>query len=225
MLTYLAEKFPDLKRGPGFAEQMEEIILQWEPNIEVDHETNFDYEIQDDGLGLEVSLTHYMHFPVKESFYEKFKGNQSSSEVLWKFHQLALEDSVLFVPEPSIQGPGTATRYLFAKGEIDSETAMLRLILNFGQDFGGPQDQNREEALIDLDNYLGKLAKLSEHFVSTGTAAYNEYYKDLSDNLQEAGVWNDIAGEMDAEDRARSAPEEEDLQEQRIMQRWHKIIK
>ena len=166
-----------------------------------------------------------MHFPVKESFYEKAKGNQSSSEVLWKFHQLALKDSVLFVPEPSIQGPGTATRYLFAKGEIDSETAMLRLILNFRQDFGGPQDQNREEALIDLDNYLGKLAKLSEHFVSTGTAAYNEYYKDLSDNLQEAGVWNDIAGEIDAERAGATSDEEEEIQERCTVQRWQQIIK
>jgi len=223
MLTYLAEKFPDLKRGAGFAEQMEEIILQWEPNIEVDHETNFDYEIQDDGLGGEVNLTHYMHFPVKQSFYEKFKGNQSNSEVLWNFHQLALEKSDLFDPKPSIQGIGSATRYLFAKGEIDSETAMLRLILNFGQDFGGPQDQDRPEALAALNDYLEKLAKLSEHFVSTGTAAYNEYYKDLSDNLQEAGVWNDIAGEIDAEQKREDEPEEE-LDEQRIMQRWHKII-
>jgi hypothetical protein len=224
MLTYLAEQFPDLERGAGFSEAMEEIILQWEPDIEVDHETNFDYEIQDDGLGLEVSLTHYMHFPVKQSFYEKAKGNQSNSEVLWNFHQLALEDSVLFIPKPSIQGPGTATRYLFAKGEVDSETAMLRLILNFSQDFGGPQDQDRPETLAALEDYLEKLAKLSEHFVSTGTAAYNEYYNDLEDNLTEAGVWNDIAGEIDAEDAREEQPEEE-LQEQRIIQRWGKIIK
>ena len=237
MLTYLAEKFPDLKRGTGFSEAMEEIILQWEPDIEVDHETNFDYEIYDDGVGLEVSLTHYMHFPVKQSFYEKFKGNQNSSEVLWKFHQLALEDSVLFIPKPLIQGPGSATRYLFAKGEIDSETAMLRLILNFGQDFGGPQNQERAETLEALDAYLEKLAKLSEHFVSTGTAAYNEYYNDLEEYLTEAGVWNDIAGEIDAErDRdgqmdlplGQSAGEMDydyGLSESRIIQRWHKIIK
>jgi len=220
MLAYLAENNPDLDWGAGFAEQMEEIILQWEPDIEVDHETNFDYEIYDDGLGLEVSLTHYMHFPVKQSFYEEFRSNQSNSEVLWNFHQLALEDSVLFIPRPSIQGIGSATRYLFAKGEIDSETAMLRLILNFSQDFGGPQDQERAETLEALDDYLGKLAKLSEHFVSTGTAAYNEYYKDLENNLTEAGVWNDIAGEIDAE----REPEEE-LDEQRIIQRWQQIIK
>ncbi|SVE54125.1 uncharacterized protein METZ01_LOCUS506979, partial [marine metagenome] len=142
------------------------------------------------------------------------------SEVLWNFHQLALEDSVLFIPKPSIQGPRSATRYLFAKGEIDSETAMLRLILNFGQDFGGPQDQERAETLAALEDYLEKLAKLSEHFVSTGTAAYNEYYKDLENNLTEAGVWNDIAGEIDAE----REPEEE-LEEQRIIHRWQQIIK
>ena len=225
MLTYLAEKFPDLKRGAGFSEAMEEIILQWEPDIEVDHETNFDYEIYDDGLGLEVSLTHYMHFPVKQSFYEKFKGNQSSSEVLWKFHQLALEDSVLFIPKPLIQGPGAATRYLFAKGEIDSETDMLRLILNFGQDFGGPQDQERAETLAALEAYLEKLAKLSEHFVGTGTNAYNEYYNDLEEYLVEAGVSRDIAGEIDAESLATRTAEEEELQEQRIIQRWQQIIK
>jgi len=238
MLAYLAEKNPDLDWGAGFAEQMEEIILQWEPDIEVDHETNFDYEIYDDGLGLEVSLTHYMHFPVKRSFYEEFRSNQSDSEVLWKFHQLALEDSVLFIPKPSIQGPRSATRYLFAKGEVDSETDMLRLILNFSQDFGGPQDQERAETLEALDDYLGKLAKLSEHFVSTGTAAYNEYYNDLEEYLVEAGVSRDIAGEIDAEkerDRAqmdlplRQSAGEMDydygLSESRIIQRWHKIIK
>jgi hypothetical protein len=227
MLTYLAEKFPDLKRGAGFEEQMEEIILQWEPDIEVDHETNFDYEIYDDELGLEVSLTHYMHFPVKQSFYEKFKGNQSNSEVLWKFHQLALEDSVLFIPKPSIQAPGSATRYLFAKGEpdMDSESDVLRLILNFRQDFGGPQDQEREETLIDLNNYLGKLAKLSKHFAGAGTGAYNDYSRDLEEYLQEAGVFNDIAGEMDAEQKREDELEEEELQERRIVQQWHKIIK
>jgi len=230
MLTYLAEKFPGLKRGAGFSEAMEEIVLQWEPDIEVDHETNFDYEIYDDGLGLEVSLTHYMHFPVKQSFYEEFRSNQSSSEVLWKLHQLALEDSGLFIPKgeagdgPFIQGPGTATRYLFAKGEIDSETAMLRLILNFGQDFGGPQNQERAETLEALEAYLEKLAKLSEHFVGTGTGAYNEYYNDLEEYLTEAGVWNDIAGEIDAES-AREDQSEEEIEEQRIIQQWHKIIK
>jgi len=142
MLTYLAKQNPDIDWGAGFEEAMEEIVLQWEPDIEVDHETNFDYEIYDDGLGLEVSLTHYMHFPVKQSFYEEFRSNQNNSEVLWKFHQLAMEDSVLFIPKPYIQGPGSATRYLFAKGEVDSETDMLRLILNFSQDFGGPKTKS-----------------------------------------------------------------------------------
>ena len=224
MLTYLAENNPDLDWGAGFEEAMEEIILQWEPDIEVDHETNFDYEIYDDGLGLEVSLTHYMHFPVKQSFYEKFRENQGNSEVLWNFHQLAMEDSVLFIPKPHIQGPGSQTRYLFAKGEVDSETDMLRLILNFGQDFGGPQDQERAETLAALEDYLQKLAKLSEHFAGAGTGAYNEYYRDLEDNLKEAGVWNDIAGEMDAEKLA-TREDEEELDEQRIIQRWQQIIK
>ena len=224
MLTYLAENNPDLDWGAGFEEAMEEIILQWEPDIEVDHETNFDYEIYDDGLGLEVSLTHYMHFPVKQSFYEKFRENQGNSEVLWNFHQLAMEDSVLFIPKPHIQGPGSQTRYLFAKGEVDSETDVLRLILNFGQDFGGPQDQERAETLAALEDYLQKLAKLSEHFAGAGTGAYNEYYRDLEDNLKEAGVWNDIAGEMDAEKLA-TREDEEELDEQRIIQRWQQIIK
>ncbi len=224
MLTYLAENNPDLDWGAGFEEAMEEVILQWEPDIEVDHETNFDYEIYDDGLGLEVSLTHHMHFPVKRSFYEEFRANQNASEVLWKFHQLALEDSVLFIPKPYIEGPSSATRYLFAKGEVDSETDILRLILNFSQDFGGPQDQERAETLAALEDYLQKLAKLSEHFAGVGTGAYNEYYNDLEEYLVEAGVSRDIAGEIDAEHRREEEPEEE-LDERRIIQRWHKIIK
>ena len=227
MLTYLAENNPGLDWGAGFEEAIEEVILQWEPDIEVDHETNFDYEVHDDGLGLEVSLTHYMHFPVKRSFYEEFRSSQSDSEVLWKFHQLAMEDSVLFIPKPHIQGPGSQTRYLFAKGEVDSETDMLRLILNFGQDFGGPQDQERAETLEALEDYLQKLAKLSEHFVGTGTGAYNEYYNDLEEYLIEAGVSRDIAGEIDAEELAsREAEKDKDrLDERRIIQQWHKIIK
>jgi hypothetical protein len=79
---------------------------------------------------------------------------------------------------------------------------------------------------------LDEIQDIAGYVVSTQAAPeeaefdYNEFHEKVQKRLEAYGVYRDLAGEIDAEkERDREDQLELPLQEQRIIQRWSKIIK
>ena len=89
-----------------------------------------------------------------------------------------------------------------------------------------------KEELGRLVNFLDEMQDVSGYLVSSTAAPeeaefdYNEFHERVQKRLEEYGVYRDLAGEIDAADeRDKSDQMDLPLQEQRIIQRWSKIIK
>jgi len=114
---------------------------------------------------------------------------------------------------------------------------MLRVDMVWDEDFQ-PNDDEEETVkseLDRLDSYLIEIAEISDYLVSDETAPeeakfdYNAFHEGIQKKLEAYGVYRDIAGEQD-EKRKREKAELAGqttlpLQEQRIIQRWSRIIK
>ena len=96
-------------------------------------------------------------------------------------------------------------------------------------------EEDVEEALARLTNYLDEMQEVSEYLVSTTTAPegaefdYNGFWEGVQERLEALGVYRDVAGE---EDRQTKRDQEEEagqlrlpLEESKIFESWAKIIK
>jgi hypothetical protein len=231
LLDYLKEKHPDLEWGDAWVKEATELINNHETYIEQDSQTTLEIdwaglpEVQDVGL----VLRHQAFWPVKDVVTE-----EDTHRLIWEIKQDAesIADDTLY-PNPRVEAAN-----IFRKGEQDSRTAMLRIELTWSDRFD-PHEEHREEAIKEelekLGNYLAQLDSIAGWLTSADAAPdednfdYNGFHEGIQKRLEEYGVYRDLAGEIDAEemrDRERETGQMElPFQEQRIIQRWNKIIK
>jgi hypothetical protein len=179
-------------------------------------------------------------WPVKDIIVD-----EDTNRLRWEITRYAqnIANDTLY-PNPNLQG-STAT--VFPRGVEDSRAAMIRLELVWARIFE-PDDINDEESvkteLEYLERFLEDLTNISG-WLTSPTAAhegdefdYNSFHEEVQEKLEALGVYRDLAGEIDAEekrDRAqmdlplRQSAGEMDfdygLSESRTLQRWHKLIK
>jgi len=234
MLEYLQEKHPDIDQTPGWTVEATDLLNQWEGSIERDSQTFLELDWPggtDNVQEVGVVLRHEVFWPVKDIIVD-----EDTAALRWEITRYAqnIANDTLY-PNPNLKR-NAAT--IFPRGAPDSRTAMIRLELVYAAIFE-PDDINDEETvkteLEYLERFLEDLINISG-WLTSPTAAYeddefdyNSFYEEVQEKLEALGVYRDIAAEQDAEtERERAADRgqmELPLQEQRIIQRWNKIIK
>ena len=234
MMGHFQEKYPDLDWGNRWASHADELLDQYEAGIETDEQTDVELDRAADGDDEEVGvvLTHQAFWPILDKVIE-----EDSDKLVWEITQDAksLADDTLY-PNPT-----QVKAAVFRRGEQDSLTAMLRIELWWSKSFKEPDPGNEYDAAYEeavtkqlehLHEFLEEMEEISGYLVSTESAPddaefdYNEFHEKVQKRLEAYGVYRDVAGEIDAEkERDREDQLELPLQEQRIIQRWSKIIK
>ena len=227
MLGYLKKRHPDVKFDDSWVDQATELIEQFAPGMASDSQTF--QEVGWPSLGAEEAsflVRHQAFWPVKDVIVD-----EETYRLRWEIRQDAqnIADNTLY-PNPRV---GSVD--VFARGVQDSEAAMIRVELLWDETFE-PRDLDDEEDVQEelgrLSNYLDEMQEISAYLVSPNAAPeeaefdYNDFWERIQKRLEEYGVYRDVAGEIDAADeRDRSDQMDLPLQEQRIIQRWSKIIK
>ncbi len=227
MREYLKQKHPDVKFEDSWVDEATELLEQFAPTMESDSQTS--QEVSWPSLGDEdvnFKVLHQAFWPVKDIIVD-----EETHRLRWDIKQDAqsIADDTLY-PNPRIQSVD-----VFARGVQDSQAAMIRVELVWEDNFEPTDTEDEEdvkEELGRLVNFLDEMQDVSGYLVSSTAAPeeaefdYNEFHERVQKRLEEYGVYRDLAGEIDAEDeRDKSGQMELPLQEQRIIQRWSKIIK
>jgi hypothetical protein len=225
MLEYLEEKHPDLNWGSTWIKEATELLGQWEGSIEQDSQTDLELDWpggEDDVQEVGIVLRHQAFWPIKDVVVEEDTGI-----LLWEI----MQDAEEFAKDILYPNPVSTTAEVFRKGEQDSRAAMLRIDLVWMEGFqpDGDEEEVVQRELERLGNYLEEMSEISGYLVDQQSHEefdYNEWWTKIEKQLEDLGVYRDIAGEIDAEDeRDRSPQLELPLQEQRIMRHWQQIIK
>ena len=227
LLAHIAKTHPDVKMRESWFAEADELLDQFEPTIETDDQTFLELDRASEGTDGEVGviLRHQAFWPVKDIIVD-----EDTHRLRWEIRQDAasIADDTLY-PNPRIR-----TVDVFARGVQDSEAAMIRVEMVWEDSFE-PEDLDDEEQVKEelgrLTEYLDEIQDIAGYLVSTQAAPeeaefdYNEFHEKVQKKLEAYGVYRDIAGEIDAEDERDRKQMELPLQEQRIIQRWSKIIK
>ena len=224
---YLKEKHPDVKFEDSWVDEATELLEQFAPTMEYDDQTS--QEVNWPSLGDEdvnFKVLHQAFWPVKDIIVD-----EETHRLRWDIKQDAqsIADDTLY-PNPRVQSVD-----VFARGVQDSQAAMIRVELVWEDNFE-PTDTEHEadvkEELGRLTEFLDEMQDVSGYLVSSTAAPeeaefdYNEFHEAVQERLEAYGVYRDLAGEIDAADeRDKSDQMDLPLQEQRIIQRWSKIIK
>ena len=226
MREYLKEKHPDVKFEDSWVDEATELLEQFAPTMESDSQTS--QEVDWPSLGDEsvnFKVLHQAFWPVKDIIVD-----EDTNRLRWEIRQDAqsIADDTLY-PNPRI-----TTVDVFAKGVQDSQAAMIRVEMVWEDNFEPTDTEDAEEVKAELGRltvFLDEMQDVSALLVSTTAASpeqefdYNGFHERVQKRLEEYGVYRDLAGEIDAEEeRDRSGQMDLPLQEQRIIQRWSKII-
>ena len=226
MGEYLKEKHPDVKFEDSWVDEATELLEQFAPTMESDSQTS--QEVNWPSLGDEdvnFKVLHQAFWPVKDIIVD-----EETHRLRWDIKQDAqsIADDTLY-PNPRVHSVD-----VFARGVQDSEAAMIRVELVWEDNFE-PTDTEDEEDVKDelgrLTEFLDEMQDVSGYLVSTTAAPeeaefdYNQFHERVQKRLEEYGVYRDVAGEIDAEEERGRTQMDLPLQEQRIIQRWSKIIK
>ena len=230
MLGYLKEKHPDVKFGVAWITEATELIDQYAPGFETDSQTDQEVEYPSMGsLAVSFMVKHQAFWPVKDVIVD-----EDTTRLRWQIKQ----DAQSIVEDTLYPNPRVVSADVFPRGVQDSQSAMLRIELEW-MDYFEPDDpdyeEDVEEALARLTNYLDEMQEVSEYLVSPVAAPeaagfdYNDFWEGVQERLEELGVYRDVAGE---EDRQLKRDQEEaagqlrlPLQESQIPKSWAKIIK
>ena len=230
MLGYLKEKHPDVKFGVAWITEATELIDQYAPGFETDSQTDQEVEYPSMGsLAVSFLVKHQAFWPVKDVIVD-----EDTTRLRWQIKQ----DAQSIVEDTLYPNPRVVSADVFPRGVQDSQSAMLRIELEW-MDYFEPDDpdyeEDVEEALARLTNYLDEMQEVSEYLVSPNAAPeaagfdYNGFWEGVQERLEELGVYRDVAGE---EDRQLKRDQEEaagqlrlPLQESQIPKSWAKIIK
>ena len=226
MIAYLKQKHPNVKFEDSWVTEATELLEQFAPTMESDSQTS--QEVNWPSLGDEdvnFKVLHQAFWPVKDIIVD-----EETHRLRWDIKQDAqsIADDTLY-PNPRVHSVD-----VFARGVQDSEAAMIRVELVWEDNFE-PTDTEHEadvkEELGRLTAFLDEMQYLSAYLVSSTAAPeeaefdYNEFHERVQKRLEEYGVYRDVAGEIDAEEERGRTLMDLPLQEQRIIQRWSKIIK
>ena len=228
MMTYLDEKHKDVKFKESWIEEADELLNQFEPTIDTDSQTFLELDYASEGTDGEVGvvLRHQAFWPVKDVIVD-----EETHRLTWEIKQ----DAETYANDTLYPNPRISSADVFARGVQDSEAAMLRIELHWSDSFE-PQDlENEEQVKHEIERlleFLDEIQDISKWLVSSQAAPeeaefdYNEFHEKVQKRLEALGVYRDLAGEIDAEEeRDKSGQMDLPLQEQRIIQRWSKIIK
>ncbi len=227
MIGYFKQKHPNVKFEDSWVNEATELLEQFAPSMESDSQTF--QEVNWPSLGDEevgFLVRHQAFWPVKDIIVD-----EDTHRLRWEIRQDAqnIADNTLY-PNPRIRSVD-----VFARGVQDSEAAMIRVEMIW-EDIFEPTDlqepEDVKEELGRLIEFLDEMQHVSKWLVSPNAAPeeaefdYNGFWERIQKRLEEYGVYRDVAGEIDAQD-ARDKSDQMDLplQEQRIIQRWSKIIK
>ena len=230
MLGYLKQKHPDVKFGVAWITEATELIDQYAPGFEADSQTDQEVEYPSMGsLAVSFMVKHQAFWPVKDVIVD-----EETTRLRYEIRQDAqgIAADTLY-PNPVVRGAD-----VFPRGVQDSQSAMLRLELEWFDSFE-PDDpdyeEDVEEALARLTNYLDEMQEVSEYLVSPNAAPeeaefdYNGFWEGVQERLEALGVYRDVAGE---EDRQLKRDQEEaagqlrlPLEESKVFAKWAKIIK
>ena len=241
MLEYLKQKHPDLKWSSSWSTEANELLNQWEPSIQQDSQTSL--EIDYPGGPEEVQeatiiLRHQAFWPVKDIIVD-----EETHRLRWEI----VQDAEKIAADTLYPNPTVHSADVFARGVQDSQAAMIRIELVWARTFE-PDDIDDEETvqpeLEDLETFLQDLTNISDWLTSPIAAHeddqfdYNSFHEEVQEKLEALGVYRDLAGEIDAEEKRDSAQMDLPLRqsagemdydyglsESRIIQRWSKIIK
>jgi len=228
MMTYLAEKHEDVKFKESWTEEADELLNQFEPTIDTDSQTFLELDYASEGGDGEVGvvLRHQAFWPVKDVIVD-----EETHRLTWEIKQ----DAQAYADDTLYPNPRVESADVFARGVQDSQAAMLRIELYWSDSFEPEDIENEEHVKHELERlleFLDEIQHISKWLVSSQAAPedaefdYNEFHEKVQKRLEAYGVYRDLAGEIDAEDEsAKSSQLDLPLQEQRIIQRWSKIIK
>ena len=228
MMTYLAEKHEDVKFKESWTDEADELLNQFEPTIDTDSQTFLELDYASEGGDGEVGvvLRHQAFWPVKDVIVD-----EETHRLTWEIKQ----DAQAYADDTLYPNPRVESADVFARGVQDSQAAMLRIELYWSDSFEPEDIENEEHVKHELERlleFLDEIQHISKWLVSSQAAPedaefdYNEFHEKVQKRLEAYGVYRDLAGEIDAEDEsAKSSQLDLPLQEQRIIQRWSKIIK
>ncbi len=227
MLGYLKQKHPDVKFEDSWVEQSTEVLEQYAPSMDSDSQTS--QEVYWASLGdEEVSflVRHQAFWPVKDSVIASTRFDDLLR---------ALREDAHFIAEKAFNlVPRIRSADFFPRGVQDSQAAMLRIELTWSEAFRPSNTDDPSDVAAELDRltkFLGQMEDISAYLVSPNAAPeeakfdYNVFWEGIQERLEKYGVYRDVAGEIDAETERDRAQMDLPLQEQRIIQRWSKIIK
>ena len=228
MMTYLEEKHPDVKFKESWIAEADELLNQFEPTIDTDSQTFLELDYASEGGDGEVGvvLRHQAFWPVKDVIVD-----EDTHRLRWEIKQDAQE----YANDTLYPNPRVTSADVFARGVQDSQAAMLRIELHWSDSFEPEDLENEEQVKHEIERlleFLDEIQHISKWLVSSQAAPeeaefdYNEFHEKVQKRLEAYGVYRDLAGEIDAEEeREHSGQMDLPLQEQRIIQRWSKIIK
>ena len=230
MLGYLKQKHPDVKFGVAWITEATELIDQYAPGFEADSQTDQEVEYPSMGsLAVSFMVKHQAFWPVKDVIVD-----EDTTRLRWQIKQ----DAQSIVEDTLYPNPRVVSADVFPRGVQDSQSAMLRLELEWIDSFE-PDDpdyeEDVEEALARLTNYLDEMQEVSEYLVSPNAAPeeaefdYNGFWEGVQERLEELGVYRDVAGEEDRQlkrDQEEAAGQQRlPFQESKVFESWAKIIK
>ena len=227
MREYLKEKHPDVKFEDSWVDEATELLEQFAPTMEADSQTSQEVDWPSlDSTEVGFVLRHQAFWPVKDVIVD-----EDTHRLRWEIKQDAQE----YANDTLYPNPRVASAEVFARGIQDSQAAMLRIELIWSDSFEPEDLDNEEQVKHEIERlleFLDEMQDVSGYLVSTTAAPeeaefdYNEFHEKVQKRLEAYGVYRDLAGEIDAEEeRERSGQMDLPLQEQRIIQRWSKIIK
>ena len=234
MLGHLKQKYG--KEGTGqvkfddsWVDEATELLEQYAPDFDRDDQTSVDVSWPSVGdEEVTFTLKHQAFFPVKDVIVD-----EDTHRLRWEIRQDAqnIVDATLY-PNPRIR-----TVEVYERGKEDSRSAMLGISMAWEGLFFA-DDENEDDVKNELEllnSFLAEMSEISGYLVNSTAAPeeaefdYNEFYERIEKRLEAYGVYRDIAGEEDREtEREREAARGQmdlPLHEQRIIQRWSKLIK
>ena len=228
MMTYLENKHEDVKFKESWTAEADELLNQFEPTIDTDSQTFLELDYASEGGDGEVGvvLRHQAFWPVKDVIVD-----EDTHRLRWEIKQDAQE----YANDTLYPNPRVTSADVFARGVQDSQAAMLRIEFHWSDSFEPEDLDNEEQVKHEIERlleFLDEIQHISKWLVSSQAAPeeaefdYNEFHEKVQKRLEAYGVYRDLAGEIDAEEeREHSGQMDLPLQEQRIIQRWSKIIK
>ena len=221
LLQHLVKKYgkegtKQIRFEESWTEESDELLNQFEPTIETNTQTFLELHRAEEGGDAEVSvmLRHQVFWPVKDIIVD-----EDTHRLRWEIKQ----DAQSYADDTLYPNPRVLRVDVFPRGVQDgySESAALRIEMVWENNFEPTDIEDEEEVKQELGllvEYLDEIQHLSQWLVNPNAIRpdanfdYGAFKERVRKRLEAYGVYG--GGDT-------SAP----LQEQRIIQRWSKIIK